>query len=135
MARSKLARMLLENQSVQPESSNISGLTKLGIEHITNVSAFLKEKLRNWDKGIDDYDSLFEIAKIAYLTDKEDIQLRCHMELARYQYPQIRSLEIQSKEDKEVRISVHLADYAQSNETTATPVEAEDIEIETEKTK
>jgi len=128
MPRNKLAKLLLGDEKAAPESS----ITKFGLENITNLSHFLKQRVNNL--GVNDYDPLYEIAKIAILTDKDDLRFRCHQELAKYVYPQIRSLEIQAKEDKEINIKVSLAGYASSKdireEESTADDEVEDIETE-----
>jgi len=115
MPRNKLAKLLLENdQAIQTD--NGSSLSQFGLESITNIAKFLKDRISRWNPDISDYDPLFEIAKIAYLTTDERLAFNCHQTLASYQYPQIRSLEVQAKEDKEIRIKVELAGYARTGD-------------------
>lgn len=134
MPRNKLTRLLLEDNTADSNGAS-TGLTKIGIEQISDLSGYLKTQIALYDPRINNYDPLLEIAKIASLTDKEDLQFRCHQEIAKYMYPQIRSLEIQAKEDKEIKISVHLAGYArnakQANEDVE-DIETEDIDESSE---
>ncbi len=125
MAKNRLAKLLLEDTVA--ERSNGKSITKFGIDNITNVHEMLSQRLYEWDNNIVDYDPLFEIAKLGVMTEDDNLKFKCHTELARFKYPQIRSLEIQNKEDREVTITVQLADYAQPR---TIEVEAEEVEVE-----
>lgn len=125
MPRNKLAKLLLEDQS--SVSSSGQHVNTFSIDQIINVQNQLSERLHDWDATVNDYNPLFEIAKLALATDNEDLKFKCHSRLADHFYPQVKSLEIQSKQDKEIRISVEIAGYAKSK---TVEIEAEDIEVE-----
>lgn len=125
MAKNRLAKLLLEDQVA--DAGGTHEVTKFGVEQITNVSEFVEKELKRWDTSIELYDPLVEIAKLARMSSDENMQFKCHSFLAQYKYPQIRSLEIQNKVDKEVKITVTLAGYARANEVIIPP---EDISTE-----
>lgn len=124
MAKNRLAKLLLEEHSVQTQNGAV---TSFGLDQIINVRGELNKRLFNFDESMGDYDPLFEIAKLGRMTDDEDLAFKCHSKLADYMYPQVKSLEIQAKEDREVTVTVQIAGYAQQK-----PVEVEAEEIETE---
>lgn len=125
MPRNKLAKLLLEDQS--SVSSTGQHVNTFSIDQIINVQNQLSERLHSWDESVNDYNPLFEIAKLALATDNEDLKFKCHSRLADHFYPQVKSLEIQSKQDKEIRITVEIAGYAKSVKDA---IDIEDIEVE-----
>jgi hypothetical protein len=126
MAKNKLAKLLLEDQSVDSPTGESTGISKFSVEKITDLHSDLLTKLHSWD-GRKDYNPLYEIAKLADTTDNDDLRFKCHSRLADYLYPQLRSLEINAKQDKEININVNIAGYAQGKPL---EIEVEDIEIE-----
>jgi|SRR5215469_2395501 len=129
MPRSKLAKLLLEEQSqVETGTDNAYNITKFGVEQLTNLMSTLQDQLHTWDPNLTNYNPLFEIAKIAFLSDSEAIKLKAHSEIAKYGYPQVRSLEVQAKQDKNITLKIELADYARSR--TLDSAEIEEIEAE-----
>lgn len=125
MPRNKLAKLLLEDQS--SVSSTGQHVNTFSIDAIINVQHELSERLHTWDETVNNYNPLFEIAKLALATDNEDLKFKCHSRLADHFYPQVKSLEIQSKQDKEIRITVEIAGYASAKHT---EIEIEDVEVE-----
>ena len=126
MARNKLAKLLLEDQSTT--SSTGQHVNTFSIDTIIDIQSQLSERLHSWDPTVSDYNPLFEIAKLALVTDNEDLRFKCHSRLADHLYPQVKSLEIQSKQDKEIRISVEIAGYARASQPES--LDIEDVEIE-----
>jgi len=125
MPRNKLAKLLLENQST--EVSNGQHVNTFGIEQIIDVQKMLSDRLHEWDETVTNYDPLFEIAKLALCTDNEDLKFKCHARLAEHLYPTVKSLEIQAKQDKEIRITVEIAGYAKQDQEI---IDITDIESE-----
>jgi hypothetical protein len=129
MPRNKLAKLLLEDQST--ESSSGQHVNTFGVDQIINIQEELNRRLHEWDQSVGNYNPLFEIAKLALCTDSEDLRFKCHARLADHLYPQVKSLEIQSKQDREVKISIEIAGYAKAQKDVE--LSSEDIqEIETE---
>jgi hypothetical protein len=112
MPRNKLAKLLLEDQST--ESSTGQHVNTFGVDQIISIQSMLSHRLTEWDSSVQNYDPLFEIAKLALVTDNEDLRFKCHSRLADHLYPTVKALEIQSKQDKDIRITVEIAGYAQS---------------------
>lgn len=125
MARNKLAKLLLEDTTIETESG--AHANSFGIEQIMNVRGYLQNRLARHDVHLADYDPLFEIAKLAARTDDDSLIFKCHSKLADYMYPQIRSLEVQAKQDREVVVKIEIAGYARS---TQVETEAEEIDVE-----
>lgn len=126
MPRNKLAKLLLEDQTSL--SSTGQHVNTFSIDAIIDIQQELSARLHDWDDTVNNYNPLFEIAKLALATDNEDLKFKCHSRLADHLYPQVKSLEIQSKQDKEIRITVEIAGYA----NTGRPVEIspDDIAVE-----
>jgi len=129
MPRNKLAKLLLEEQNevANPESNQFN-ITKFGVEQITNLMSNLQDQIRTWSPEITSYNPLFEIAKIAFMSDNEAIKLKAHSEIAKYGFPQVRSLEVQSKQDNNITFKIELADYARSH--TLDPADIEELQVE-----
>ena len=125
MPRNKLAKLLLEDQST--EVKNGQHVNTFGVEQIIDIQHMLSSRLSEWDESVINYDPLFEIAKLALCTDNEDLRFKCHSRLADHLYPTVKSLEIQSKQDKDIRITVEIAGYARSKIGSE---DVEDIEVE-----
>lgn len=136
MARNKLAKLLLEDQS--STTSTGQHVNTFSIDTIIDIQSQLSQRLHNWDPTVLDYNPLFEIAKLALVTDNEDLRFKCHSRLADHLYPQVKSLEIQSKQDRDIRISVEIAGYAQSHRSlesdldssVITDIQPEDVDEE-----
>ena len=128
MPRNKLAKLLLEDQST--ESSSGQHVNTFGVDQIIDIQSILSQRLHEWDPTVNDYNPLFEIAKLALATDNEDLRFKCHSRLADHLYPTVKALEIQSKQDKDIRITVEIAGYAKAAVIDAVAEEIEDIEIE-----
>lgn len=128
MGRTKLAKLLLEDSTIDAGEHKASAF---GVEQVLNVRKYLQERLSNWDAShpmTRDYDPLLEIAKLATLVDDVGLQFKCHQLLAGYMYPQVRSLEIQAKQDREITFNINIAGYAKATqdvETTAEHIETE----------
>lgn len=126
MPRNKLAKLLLEDQTSL--SSTGQHVNTFSIDAIIDIQQELSARLHDWDDTVNNYNPLFEIAKLALATDNEDLKFKCHSRLADHFYPQVKSLEIQSKQDKEIRITVEIAGYANTGHPiNVTP---EDIAVE-----
>ena len=80
MPRNKLAKLLLEDQST--ESSTGQHVNTYNIDQIISIQAELSQRLHTWDPTVNDYNPLFEIAKLALTTDNEDLRFKCHSRLA-----------------------------------------------------
>lgn len=126
MPRNALTKRLLEEDIIETDSMAVS---KFGVEQITNVYEALENGVAKYT-GNHGYNPLLEIAKLGFRTDNEDLAFKCHAKLAEFLHPQVKSIEINAKEDKEVKITVQLAGYAQTSPTDY--VEPEDIETEGE---
>lgn len=128
MPRNKLAKLLLEDQSLV--SSSGQHVNTYNVEQIVDIQAELSRRLHEWDPLVNDYNPLFEIAKLALATDNEDLRFKCHSRLADHLYPQVKSLEIQSKQDRDIKITVEIAGYAKGAGPSVVEVEAEELEVE-----
>ena len=115
--------MLLQSQATETSRGEI---TKFGAENITNIHQDILNGLNQWDSSIIYYNPLIEIAKLAYTTDSDDLKFKCHQEIAKYLHPQVSALQIQSKDSKEIKITVEIADYAKKPDYI---IEPEDIEV------
>lgn len=113
MPRNKLAKLLLEDQTT--ESTSGQHVNTFGVDQIIDIQQELSSRLHEWDGTVNNYNPLFEIAKLALCTDNEDLRFKCHARLADHLYPQVKSLEIQSKQDRDIKITVSIAGYAQQH--------------------
>lgn len=131
MARNKLAQLLLEHDTLEHENESQSNISKFGLEQITNIHETIAQGLYKYDPNrypLDaPYDPLVEIAKLGITSLDENIQFKCHSKLAEYKYPQVKGIEISAKADREIKVSIHLADYAKAD---TIEIEPEDIEAD-----
>lgn len=130
MNKNRLAKLLLEEDRIS--SQNNQEISKFGLEQITNIHKTIEQGLLRYAPHLfsemDPYDPLVEIAKLSLNSQDDNLKFKCHSKLAEYKYPQVKSIEINAKEDKEVRISIEIAGYAQGP-TSSTDTEPEDIEM------
>ena len=146
MPKNRLLQILEDDDKVSAPNSGtspVSAISKFGVEQILNIHNTIETGLNKWEPNLfpkdNPYDPLVAIAKLAFSTDDDNLKFKCHSKLAEYKYPQVRSLEINAKEDKEIHISIEIAGYARSHPDSETrsgsngpdiEIEPEDIEIE-----
>ena len=142
MPKNRLLQILQEDEKLTADGST-GAVSKFGVEQILNIHNTIETGLNRWEPNLfpkdNPYDPLVAIAKLAFSTDDDNLKFKCHSKLAEYKYPQVRSLEINAKEDKEIHISIEIAGYARSHPDSETrsgsngpdiEIEPEEIEIE-----
>lgn len=130
MQKNRLAKLLTEEDRIDSTDGSLPAISKFTIDQITNVHQTIEAGLLHYAPHLfsqHPYDPLVEIAKLAINTQDDNLKFKCHSKLAEYKYPQVRSIEINAKEDKDINITIEIAGYARQD--APIEIEPEDIEI------